>query len=77
MKTKLTLLLLLISLSVSAQKYALWHKPTKMYVSVRVDSVRIVRRANFSYYEAFAGTLRITMFTKPGDSVKSYLKRRM
>jgi len=74
---QLTIALMLLSLPVFAQKYALWHKPTKMYVSVRVDSVNLVQRANFSYYECFAGSLRITMFTKPGDSVKSFLKRRL
>jgi len=74
---QLTIALMLLSLPVFAQKYALWHKPTKMYVSVRVDSVKLVQRASFSYYVAHCGKLKITMFTKPGDSVKSYLKKRI
>lgn len=59
------------------EKYALWHKPTKMYVNVRVDSVKLVQRANFNYYVAHCGKMEITMFTKTGDSVKGYLKKRI
>jgi len=80
MKSKtlyIAIALMLLSLPVFAQKYALWHKPTKMYVNVRVDSVKLIGKANFSYYVAHCGKLEITMFTKPGDSVRGWIKKRI
>lgn len=78
MKTTLLLALMLVTLTCSAQqKYALWNKPTKLHISLPVDSFKLVQRKQYSYYIVYCKRYEVSMFVKPDKVLSGYLKRRM
>jgi len=78
MKLKLLAAFMLLSLPVvGQQKYALWNKPTKLHISLPVDSFKLVQRKQYVMYLAYCKGYEVSMFVKPEKVVTGYLKRRM
>jgi len=78
MKLKLLAAFMLLSLPVFGQKkYALWNKPTKLHISLPVDSFKLVQRKQYSYYLAYCKGYEVSMFVKPEKVVTGYLKKRI
>jgi len=69
--------LMLLSLPVFAQKYALWHKPTKLHISLPVDSFKVVQRKGYVMYLVYCKGYEVSMFVKPEKVLSGYLKKRI
>ena len=78
MKLKLLAAFMLLSLPVFGQKkYALWHKPTKLHISLPVDSFKLVQRKGYVMYLAYCKGYEVSMFVKPEKVLSGWLKKRI
>jgi len=59
------------------EKYALWGTPTKLHISLPVDSFKMVQRKQYSYFLVYCKGYEVSMFVKPDKVLSGYLKRRM